>query len=251
MSQPKIWTHSQFTIHEFSELESTNKTAFELAELNKISEKEIILANSQTHGKGRQSRNWSSPRGNLYFSLLLRPKISLEKIPLISFVGIVALRVALEKIFAEREIGTTLENKWPNDLLIGEKKCAGLLLESKINQQNAEFIILGIGLNIDSNPDHTIFPATNLKKFGIEISAELALKKFLDEFQKLYENFLLYGYGAVRQLWLQSAYNLGKKVTVKQGEKEISGIFKDIDREGNLILENEDGLLKINVGDIF
>jgi len=251
MNTTKIWTHGNFTIHEFAQLESTNKTAFELAELNKISDREIILANSQSSGKGRASRNWSSPEGNLYFSLLLRPQISLEKIPLISFVGIVALRAAIEKIFIENKITVKLENKWPNDLLINEKKCAGLLLENKISGKNCEFAILGIGLNTISHPDQTIFPATNLKNFQLDISPEFALKKFLEEFKNIYENFLSYGFKGVRQLWLQSAYNLNKKITVKLGEKEISGIFKDLDEEGNLVLEDEKEVMKINVGDVF
>lgn len=251
MNIDKTWTHGNFIIHEFAELESTNKTAFELANLHKISDREIILTNSQTNGRGRENRVWSSPMGNLYFSLLLKPKISLEKIPLISFVAITALRIAVEKIFAEFGIVASLENKWPNDLLINKKKCAGLLLESKNNNQNCEFIIIGIGLNIDSNPNQTIFPATNLKNFNIQISSQIALKKFLDEFENLYENFLTYGFKGTRQIWLESAYNLKKEITVRLDGKEISGIFSDLDEKGNLILEKDKETIKINVGDIF
>ena len=88
-------------------------------------------------------RIWSSPKGNLYFSLVLQPKVPVAEIAQISFVAIVALRQAVEELAQ-----VNIQNKWPNDLLIEEKKVAGLLLESKINQQNCEFVILGIGVKI-------------------------------------------------------------------------------------------------------
>lgn len=234
------WTHQDFVIHEFNELESTNKTALELAQLGKISDHEIILAEQQSAGRGRQNRDWISPRGNLYFSLLLRPKISVEKIPQLSFVGIAALRLAVKNSVA----------KWPNDLLIEEKKVAGILLESKISEKNCEFVVLGIGVNLVSNPSEAIFPASNLKNFGVEISPQEMLKKFLDEFEKLYRNWLDFGLAGIRQIWLQSAYRLNEKVTLKIDKKEISGVFLGIDEEGNLLLNQDKKILKISVGDV-
>lgn len=240
-------TYKNFTIHQFEKLESSNKTAFELAENRQIFDREIILADVQTSGKGRQSRVWSSPQGNLYFSLLLKPKISAEKIAQISFVAIMALRLSIQALRPDLKI----QNKWPNDLLIDEKKVAGLLLESKVSQKNCEFVIVGIGLNIVSNPDQTIFPASNLKNSFIEISAEIALQNFLNEFEKLYENWLIYGFSGVRKLWLDKAYRLGEKILVKNNDEEISGIFSDLDEEGNLILLSENGVKKIAAADIF
>ena len=241
----KSWTHNNFTIHQFDELKSTNSYALEQANLRKIFDREIIMSNRQTAGRGRQDRNWVSPTGNLYFSLVLQSKISAEKIPQISFLGIVALQLVIEKI-----VKNSVQNKWPNDLLIDEKKTAGLLLESKISGKDCEFIILGIGVNIDSNPDNVIFPATNLKNFGVEISAENLLKNFLDEFEKIYQSWLDFGFANVRKLWLKKAYRLQEKITVKLGEKELKGIFEDLDLEGNLLLKNDDKILKISAADI-
>lgn len=244
----KNWTHKNFTIHQFESLESTNKTAFAMAEAREIFDREIILAEMQTGGKGRESRIWSSPQGNLYFSLVLQPKISVAKIPQISFVAIVALRQMVEELLPHHKI----ENKWPNDLLIEQKKVAGILLESKISQNNCEFVIVGIGLNLVSNPDQTIFPASNLKIFGAEVSPKIALKKFLDAFENLYENYLNFGFISVRRAWISKAFRLNEKISVKNGAEEISGIFSDLDEEGNLILLEENGDKKtILAADIF
>lgn len=241
----KNWTHKNFTIHEFEELKSTNSHAFELANLGKISDREIILANSQTSGRGRQDRSWSSPLGNLYFSLILRPNVELEKISQLSFVAIAALQIAVKKLSKN-----SVQNKWPNDLLIDGKKVSGLLLESKISGKNCEFVILGIGLNINSNPDNTIFPATNLKDFGIEISKEEMLKNFLDEFEKIYQNWLNFGFDVIRKLWLQNAFRLKEKITVKPDGKQLEGIFEDFDSEGNLLLKIDEKIIKISAADV-
>ncbi|NBV06264.1 MAG: biotin--[acetyl-CoA-carboxylase] ligase [Proteobacteria bacterium] len=243
----KNWTHKNFLIHQFSEVESTNKTAFELVEAKKIFDHEVILADKQSAGKGRKSRLWSSPQGNLYFSLVLQPKISANKVTEISFVAITALRLSIAALKTDLKI----ENKWPNDLLINEKKIAGLLLESKISHKNCEFIIVGIGLNIVSNPDQTIFPASNLKNFGIEISSEIALKNFLNEFENFYKNYLDFGFAGIRKLWLEKAFRLNEKISLKNNDEEISGIFSNLDEEGNLFLETAEGVKKISAADIY
>jgi len=240
-----IKNYKNFTIHIFDELESTNKTAFELAQEKKKFDHEIILAKKQNAGRGRENRVWSSGEGNLYFSLILQPKISANKIPQLSFVAIAALMLTLQKIVKNK-----ISLKWPNDLLIEEKKVSGLLLESKISGNDCEFVILGIGLNTDSNPDNTIFPASNLKKFGYEISPQDVLEKFLDELEILYQNWLDFGFEAIRKLWLKNAFRLNEKISVKQEETLIEGIFENLDEEGNLIIKSQGKQLKISAADV-
>lgn len=239
--------YKNFIIHEFDQLESSNKTAFEMAENGKIFENEIILAKTQTAGKGRKDRNWVSPQGNLYFSLVLKPKIAIEKIHQISFLAICALQIVVEKLV---EKNVEVKNKWPNDLLINNKKCAGILLQSKLNEKNCEFVILGIGLNLVSSPDNVIFEAGNLKEFNVETSPNQMLEKFLDEFEKIYQNYLDFSFKNIRNLWLKNAYKLGEEILIKLDEKEIKGIFEDLDEDGNLILENKNFLEKISFGDV-
>lgn len=230
------WSYKNFVIHQFSELESTNKTAFELASNHTLSDREIILAKKQSAGRGRMSRNWSSPEGNLYFSILLKPQKNLSELNQLSFVGIVALHLAVRN--------STM--KWPNDLLINQKKVAGLLLESKINQKNCDFVVVGIGVNIASNPSQTIFPASNLHECGIEITPEDLLKKFLDEFENLYQNWLDFGFAKTRRIWMQNAHKLNEEI--KCGDD--FGVFLGIDEDGNLLLKKDERISKISVADV-
>lgn len=267
----KNWNYKNFIIYQYDELASTNAMALERAASRQIFDREIIMADMQNLGRGRLDRSWSSPKGNLYFSLVLQPQVAMAKIGQISFVGIVALRQAVEDLaktgggdidanedFSKYSVANinvnshkfNVQNKWPNDLLIDEKKVAGLLLESKINQQNCEFVILGIGVNIDSNPDNTIFPAGNLSQFEIVITPEILLQNFLDKFEILYKNWLDFGFTNVRNAWLSKAYRLHEKISAKDGDKIITGIFQDLDSEGNLIIKDESDLHKIVVADL-
>ncbi len=250
----KNWSYKKFIVHQFENLASTNAAAFEMAALRQIFDGEIIMANAQTAGRGRLDRFWASPKGNLYFSLVLQPQGLVAEI---SFVAIVALRQAIATYSRGGPMcspATTqdlkIENKWPNDLLINEKKVAGILLESKFNKKNCEFVILGIGVNINSNPDNTIFPAANLKDFDIEIQPEILLKIFLDQFEILYQNWLSFKFAGIRAAWLEGAYKLGEKISVKLGDEVIEGIFQDLDRDGALVLLTGEGVRKISVADI-
>ena len=241
----KNWKFKNFTIHQFAELGSTSAEAFKMAEARQIFDREVILADCQSAGRGRMDRIWSSPKGNLYFSLVLQPKVPVAEIAQISFVAIVALRQAVEELAQ-----VNIQNKWPNDLLIEEKKVAGLLLESKINQQNCEFVILGIGVNIASSPSSAIFPASNLQEFKIETTPEILLQKFLDKFEIIYQNWQNFGFANVRNAWLSRDYKLKEKISVKEGEGKMEGIFEDMDKDGSLILLVEGVKKKITAADV-
>ncbi len=238
----KKWSYKNFSIQEFEELVSTNSLAYEMAAGRQIISDEIILARTQISGKGRVGRNWESPRGNLYFSLVLRPKILSENIAEISFVSAVALRLAIEK-FSKK----LCENKWPNDLILDGKKVAGILLESKISGINCEFVVIGIGVNISSHPKNTIFPATSLSE---DISPQDFLQKFLDEFEKIYAIWLNFGFAKIRNLWIERAFFLGKNISVRLSNEVLEGIFKDIDDSGNLVIRVGNKDLKISAADV-
>ena len=141
MKNSQNYQFKNYLIHQFDEIESTNDSAFSLVENKQIFANHIIVANKQNKGRGRLNRNWESPIGNLYFSLTLQPKIAIEKTSQISFVAVCALQIAVEKIFQQQNIVVKIQNKWPNDLLIEQKKVAGILLESKISNENCEFVI--------------------------------------------------------------------------------------------------------------
>lgn len=251
MKNSQNYQFKNYLIHQFDEVESTNDLAFSLAENKQIFANQIIVANKQNKGRGRLNRNWESPIGNLYFSLILQPKIAIEKTSQISFVAVCALQIAVEKIFQQQNIVAKIQNKWPNDLLIDQKKVAGILLESKISNKICDFVILGIGVNINSNPTQTLFPSTNIKNFLCEISASKMLEFFLEEFKNLYENWLNFGFKNIRNLWLKNAYNLNSEIKINLGDSMVEGLFIEIDEEGNIIIKNHNNeTKKINFGDV-
>jgi BirA family biotin operon repressor/biotin-[acetyl-CoA-carboxylase] ligase len=262
--------YGDFIIHEFDELESTNLQALNLARNKQIFEKEIIVAGAQTKGRGRMERSWQSPKGNLYFSLVLQPKVELVKISQISFIAAVALRKALEGIFqysfdekmnlvdanisAELQTPPSLmrsglsqkvQNKWPNDILVNGKKIGGILIEN-----DANLVVLGVGVNVLSNPQNTIFPAANLAEFGVELLPQKLLEKFLDEFEIFYKNWLDFGFVGVRNSWLQGAFRLGEEIKVNLGKKVLVGGFEDLDLEGNLVVRVGGEVVKVFYGDV-
>lgn len=296
----KNWSYKNFLIHDFEELASTNSLALQMIESGQVFDRQIILAKSQNLGRGRLDRAWSSPKGNLYFTLILQPQVLIEKASQISFVAIVALRQAVEQLaqnqqnlakttkFEEKSIinskkaeksqinseklqnfeqknikncddanifeqktAINIQNKWPNDLLINEKKVAGLLLESKNDQKNCQFAIIGIGVNLDSNPSNTMFPSANLQQFGIKTTPEILLKIFLDKFEILYKNWQDFGFANIRNAWISKAYNLKKEITAQDGDKKIQGIFEDMNQEGSLILLHQGQKKQITTADIF
>ena len=251
MKNSQNYQFKKFLIHQFDEVESTNDLAFSLAENKQIFANQIIVANKQNKGRGRLNRNWESPQGNLYFSLVLQPKIAIDKISQISFVAICALQIAVAKIFKQQKIVAEIKNKWPNDLLIDQKKVAGILLESKISNKICDFVILGMGVNINSSPTQTLFPSTNIKNFSCEISSSRMLEIFLEEFENIYENWLNFGFQNIRNLWHKNAYNLNSKININLGDSKIKGFFQEIDEDGNMVIKNHNNeIKKITYGDV-
>ena len=251
-SSKTINYYKSFTIDSLEEVDSTNRLTFNLAKANKINHNYVIISKKQTAGKGRYGRTWESFNGNLYFSILLKPNNqNLDLVSTLSFVSAVAIGLSIEEL--KTKSTPKISYKWPNDILINNNKTAGILLESDINQNQLNFVIIGIGVNIIGNPINTTYPATNLKQEGfLEISPENLLKKFLDNFSDLYEKWINFGFKPIRNLWLENAFNLNKEIAVNLANKKIKGLFKDLDGNGNLVLEIENKeTIIISSGEIF
>ena len=241
-----------FTINIHHQLESTNSFALELGKKNQIHHNHIILAKKQTAGKGRYGRVWESGEGNLYFSLFLKPQNkSAAEIANLSFVSAAAMQAAIGEFSPQKNL--KILGKWPNDILINDRKTAGILLESDAHQNQINFVVIGIGVNLIDHPDNTIFPATSLSNEGFgTILPEDLLSKFLEKFENLYKNWQDFGFKPIRNLWLQNAYNLNKEISVNLANQKVQGIFKDLDESGNLVLEMHNGEIKmISSGEIF
>ncbi len=245
--------YKNYVIHHFDNLDSTSAKAFQMADLSEINDREIIAADSQNKGRGRLGRDWVSPRGNLYFSLVLRPKCDVNCISQISFIAAISLKFAIKEAFLAQKNPKNVDlvkNKWPNDILVDDKKIAGILLESKIIDKNCDFVVVGVGVNLASNPQNTMFLASNLAEFGINLAPREFLERFLDKFEYFYEKWQNFGFLPIKNLWLEDAWRLKSEIAINLGERKINGIFDEIDNDGCLILRTSQGVEKISVGDV-
>lgn len=207
----------------------------------------VIQALEQKLGRGRAGREWVSPMGNLYMSVLLRPECPADKAGQLSFVVAVALSRAIDKIM-QPEFEKRL--KWPNDVLINDKKIAGILLESDLNNGMVDAVAVGIGVNILMAPVEAI----SLREIAGD--KQVAIHPFRDmilaELSICYNAWKTEGFDAIRQEWLKQAYKLGEKTSVNIAGKTVEGILSDLDTSGQLILKTEDDdNLAINSGDLY
>lgn len=233
-------------------LDSTNEEAKRLAG-GGAAHGAVIWAKRQTVGKGRMGREWVSPEGNLYVSVLLCPPCSLQDCSQLSFVAAVAAINTVSPIISD---GGAVECKWPNDILHDGKKLGGILLESFTTLdefgKDKQWVVVGVGLNIDSFPDGTAFPATCLRASGVEIiSAKIVLSRFVYNFIHTYDNWQKSGFDPIRAEWIDSAYRLGHPTEVVMGDVHYGGTFQGIDSQGRLLLQLPTGDIKtITAGDV-
>ncbi len=238
-------------IHHFQALDSTNSKAYELA-LNGAEEGEAVIAESQERGRGRLGRQWFSPPFlNLYLSVILRPRIPPHQAPLITLMAAVATADAIRNFS-----GLLPLIKWPNDILLRDRKVAGLLNEIHSEMDRIHFVILGIGVNL--NTDEKQFSkeirsiATSLKiETGQIVSRKAFAQSLLLELERWYSIFLEEGGDAVLKAWRDRADIRGRKVKVTSFGETLVGTAIDVDSDGALILETGDGKQRrVMAGDI-
>jgi BirA family biotin operon repressor/biotin-[acetyl-CoA-carboxylase] ligase len=239
------------TIHHFHSVDSTNLAAYQLA-LQGAEEGEIVIAESQKKGRGRLGRKWfSPPRSNLYVSIILRPKIPPHEASLITLMAAVATAGAVQKFSGLQPL-----IKWPNDILLKDRKLAGLLNEIHSEMDRIHFIILGIGVNL--NMDEKMFSkeirnlATSLKReMGQPISRKAFLGTLLQELETWYETFLEEGAAPVLKAWRERSQIQGRLVKVTSSREVLVGTAIDVDSDGALILETKEGERKrVVAGDV-
>jgi len=207
-----------------------------------------ITARSQSAGRGRRGNTWVSPPGNLYVTLLLTQPSAPEHAPQLSFVTALALHDAIAECASQ--LGPLLKVKWPNDLLLGAKKLAGILIEGESDPVFS--VAIGIGVNCAAHPENTPYPATDLAAGGalvtsVQVFAVLpaAMQRRIDQWQRGQ------GFAAVRADWLKRAAGLGKDIRVRLPERELSGRFQGIDDVGRLLVEQPSGIATVTSGEVF
>ena len=223
-------------IHYFPEISSTMDAARELAKKG-LEEGTIVIAEAQTHGRGRLSREWLSPEGGIYFTLVLRPGISPAYAPRISLMASVAVAATIKNLFELKA-----ELKWPNDVLIEGRKVCGILAEMDAEMDVVNFVNIGIGINANTSIPQFKKTVTSLKDaLGRKISRKEFLNALLMEIERwqplLMKEDLL-------QEWKKLSVTLNKDVRIVAPGEVIVGRAIDIDTTGALIVKKRDGSLK-------
>jgi BirA family biotin operon repressor/biotin-[acetyl-CoA-carboxylase] ligase len=235
----------------FEQTDSTNEQARKLADSGAV-EGTVVIADSQSGGKGRLGRNWSSPSGvNLYLSVILRPTISPRFATQMTFLSAIAVAQAIEAT------GSSVPQlKWPNDVLLGGSKVAGLLNELNAETEQIHYLVLGIGVNLNMTaeqfPADLRTPATSLLLDGGKpVSRRQFTQALLQSLDQLYSDYLKYGFKPIKEEWERRCNVLGKWVEVDCQNRLQVGQVSGVDETGALLLQLAGGVTeRILAGDV-
>lgn len=227
-------TPDGWTVHHHATVASTNDLATSLA-IDGAEEGTVVWADAQSAGRGRSGRNWSSPTGNLYCSVVLRPGPDLANAANLSFVVAVALRAAIADVCDHLSPGL----KWPNDILLSGKKLCGILLESGLN--GGPHVIAGTGINVSSEPPGLNDTSTCLAKQGCAANPHDLLSSYLFALANRLAIWRESGFAAIRSEWLDHAIGLGEPITARTDTGSTAGTFENLNADGALVLRTANG----------
>lgn len=238
-----------FTFHRFDSIDSTNIEALKQARLG-AGEGLCVVARQQTAGRGRQGRTWTSPTdAGLYLSVVLRPTFEVKDVPLITLAAAVAVFDTLA------ELGATPDIKWPNDVLINDKKVCGILAETAETDQGFA-VILGIGINVtsDSYPPELAGTATSVEdELGRPVTSSEVEPRLLTQFDEWYGRLCTEdGPTSIIDDWSnRSSYSHGKQVRVALSSEAITGTTDGIEPNGALRIRRSNGsIIAVQAGDV-
>lgn len=228
-----------------TQISSTQKIAHQLA-MDGAKNGTIVVADEQTEGKGRMNRSWHSAKNRgIWMSIILRPEILPIEAPQLTLLAASALAEMMDKIY-----GIDPKIKWPNDLLIKNKKMAGILTEMQAEQDRINYIVLGIGINV--NHDKADIPkelqnhATSLKlETKKEWDIHALIQELLTGFEQEYENFLANGFPEVKKKWERYGYRIGEVMTIKTGKEVYNAELIGIEADGALRVRLNDSREKV------
>ena len=237
-------------LYYFSETGSTNDEALALGNAG-VPEGTVVLADRQSRGKGRFQRVWHSPAGaNVYTSIILRPEISSSEASQIPVMAGVAAADTLSAHCPD-----DVKMKWPNDVLIHHRKVCGILSQAKLTGQKIDFIVLGIGINVNLQkrqfPKEIRDTATSLAmETNREISRMELIISLYENLEKWYKKLLQNGFCPIKEKCLKMMPMIGQTVQIVFGEELLEGKAKDLDDDGALILlTKENREIKVSAGD--
>jgi len=229
----------------YQSVASTNDTLKELAEAG-APEGTVVLAEEQLRGKGRLGRSWSSPGGKgIWLSALLKPTVFPQETPVFTLIAALAVALALQRVAPQIKAGI----KWPNDLLIGERKICGILTELKAEADRLHYLVIGIGVNVnqetaDFSPELEPIATSLYRESGSPASRQELAAALINELDDLYRVYRSRGPAPLIGAWKNHSITLGRRVKISQPAGFFSGTAVDIAADGALIMRGEDGTVK-------
>ncbi len=247
-------SNESFTFFEnfyyFNSIESTNTAAKQIIKDNP-GKNSIIIAKTQTNGRGRLSRQWYSPPGGLYISYVIKASSNQNKMTLLPLLCANSIHHFLQSIAIDSQI------KWPNDILVNSKKIAGILIENIFDTKQQKYFICGIGINVNNHstdlPKDVLYPSTSIIE-EIHKNSDIieSIIKLTHFFEKQYSLFEQNQMNKIIEIWKNASNTLGKNVTIQQKNKTIHGKAIDVDEDGFLIVKTKsNNYQKITSGDCY
>ncbi len=237
-----------FRLVALDSIDSTNLEAARRARTG-APEGTLVWAREQTSGRGRRGRQWSSPPGNLYLSVLLRPGVRPAEAAGLGFLASIALAEVLRDLLPPER---AIRCKWPNDVLVDGAKIAGILLEAEAIGEAAPALVMGIGVNVESHPEGLAYAVTSLAAAGGKIEVEGLLECLAARLLHWHALWKQCGFGPIRERWLDFAAGLGEMVELRLEGQVVRGRFAALDPSGALLLELPDGGRRlVTTGDVF
>jgi len=228
------------TIHCFRQVTSTNDIAKELAAKG-AREGTVIVAETQTCGRGRLGREWTSPEGGIWLSIILRPEVSPKDASKLTLTTSVAVARTINRLYDLKA-----QIKWPNDIQISGKKVCGILTEATTRGKTTDFVVVGIGVNanidLTSLPEPLRVSTTSLKKeWEREVDREKFLSALLMEIERYYNTFARGRFDSILKEWRSLCSHVGSRVKITSFDETFEGLAVDVDENGALLVKLKDG----------
>ncbi len=238
-------------IYYFDTVDSTQSFALKLA-LKSHENGTLIVAKQQTHGRGRQNRKWVSPEGGIWLSILLKPNFEVSQVSLFPMLVSLALAIAIENTF-----GLEPRLKWPNDVMLDNKKVAGILVDAAVESNQISYLVIGVGINFKIKQS-TITKIVKGSNYGIttlvgkktHVDPVTFLQAFLVELEKLYNKLIANNVSGIKNNWEKRSSTIGKNVKISTPNGYVRGRAIGIDNDGALLVSNKGKTQRLLVGDI-
>ena len=240
-------------IYYFDTIDSTQSFALKLAS-RPHENGTIIVAKRQTHGRGRQDRKWISPDGGIWLSVLLKPNFEVSQVSLFPMLASLALAITIEKTLKLEP-----KLKWPNDVTLGDKKVAGILVDASVESNQIDYLVIGVGINFKIDSTSITKIAKNSKNFygattlvGKKTNADpvVFLQAFLNELEKMYNKVIENDISEIKKGWKKRSSTVGKNVKISTPNGHVTGKAIGIDNDGALLVSSRGKTQRLLVGDV-